>query len=41
MFIKWTMSIVKLVIGEKVAKKYQGARPLSLKVHNPGLHIHF
>ena len=38
-FIKWTMIIVELVIRGKVAKKYQGAMSLSLKVQNLGLHI--
>ena len=32
-FIRWTMSIVKLVNGEKIPKKYQGPMPLSLKVN--------
>ena len=31
-FIRWTMSIFKLVNGEKIPKKYQGAMPLSIKV---------
>ena len=32
-FIRWTMSIVKVVSGEKIPKKYQGAMLLSLKVN--------
>ena len=38
-FIRWTMSIVKLVNGEKIPKKYQGAMPLSLKVNTLELPI--
>ena len=38
-FIRWTMSIVRLVNGEKVPNKYQRAMPLSLEVHTLELPI--
>ena len=38
-FIRWTISIDKLVNWEKIPKKYQGVMPLSLKVNTLELPI--